>query len=436
MTSKWTKKRLINKSLSKMYCTESTGENCVNNLTDVSDVSLSSLETSFSNMSLSDSNYEIASKTSNNPPVFQTDQHDAVISSANGIIEEIHSSSSNLSDLNLDNISDLRKKNANSTENNHSPPEMNAVMELSTWATNYNVSHNSFKSLLKRINKYYDETMPIDPRTILKTPINKHEIKVIGGGSYFHFGIHNCAMQYYDKLSKLFNFQIKSHDYLGMIINIDGLPITKSAKHNVWPILVKFIREAPSHGENIDGGDIYQSDDIFVIGIFHGDSKPLSVTEYMKDFIDEFQNIIESGGLKINGNRVCIHIKYLTCDAPARQFLKCIKSHNAYYGCERCTDKGKYYKSVVFPDVNGELRTDESFRNKSNSDHHYTTSPLEILNIGMVSMFVLDHMQVGFAKYADNCTRAWVEAGKRRPKLGVLTDCERAFLLQKESGFG
>ena len=33
-----------------------------------------------------------------------------------------------------------------------------------------------------------------------------------------------------------------------------------------------------------------------------------------------------------------------TCDAPARSFLKCVKGHGGYYGCERCIQKDSIIK--------------------------------------------------------------------------------------------
>lgn len=67
---------------------------------------------------------------------------------------------------------------------------------------------------------------------------------------------------------------------------------------------------------------------------------------------------------------------------PARAFIKCCKGHTGFYSCERCNVKGATvnYKRI-FKETNCEERTLESFRNKTNPEHHLTkeNSPLWIL---------------------------------------------------------
>lgn len=66
------------------------------------------------------------------------------------------------------------------------------------------------------------------------------------------------------------------------------------------------------------------------------------------------------------------------CDTPARAFLKRIKGHTGFYGCERCTIKGELINhKLVFLSTNGSERTRESFMNQSNKEHHIGLSPLD-----------------------------------------------------------
>ncbi|XP_046408651.1 uncharacterized protein LOC124173179 isoform X1 [Ischnura elegans] len=90
-----------------------------------------------------------------------------------------------------------------------------------------------------------------------------------------------------------------------------------------------------------------------------------------------------------------VAISAIICDAPARAFLKCVKGHTGFYGCERCCQRGVYLNSkVVFNECDAELRTDDTFKNRNQKDHHLANSPLEnIQNFGMVSQFPLDFMQ-------------------------------------------
>lgn len=92
-----------------------------------------------------------------------------------------------------------------------------------------------------------------------------------------------------------------------------------------------------------------------------------------------------------------LKIDCIICDAPARAFMKGIISHNGYCGCEKCCIVGEYsYKSghVTYIGTTSPLRTNESFRARSQEKHHKFTSPLEELLINMVDDFVLDYMHL------------------------------------------
>jgi len=105
-----------------------------------------------------------------------------------------------------------------------------------------------------------------------------------------------------------------------------------------------------------------------------------------------------------NGLRICISgssseiysvcLDAVICDAPARSFLKCIKGHSGYNSCERCVQEGEWHNKLVFSEMNARLRTDESFIQMTDSDHHHTISPLTELNFGLVSQFPLDYMHL------------------------------------------
>jgi hypothetical protein len=107
---------------------------------------------------------------------------------------------------------------------------------------------------------------------------------------------------------------------------------------------------------------------------------------------------LDKEGLELDGQRCTIKIGAIICDAPTRQFVKAIKGHNGYGGCERCTQKGthnKAHKCMVFSNHHDfALRTDNSFRNKTSKNHHVGTSPLLPLHLDMISSFPLDYIHV------------------------------------------
>lgn len=57
-----------------------------------------------------------------------------------------------------------------------------------------------------------------------------------------------------------------------LYFNIDGLPVTKGGEKNFWPILCKVI--------NVKS-------EVFLVGIYEGQSKPKCFNKYLEEFISE-----------------------------------------------------------------------------------------------------------------------------------------------------
>lgn len=92
-----------------------------------------------------------------------------------------------------------------------------------------------------------------------------------------------------------------------------------------------------------------------------------------------------------------VRIKCFVCDRPAHSFVKCIIGHGGYFACERCEDPGKRVQNrTVYTEVNARRRTDASFRDQSNREHHHDSSPLLSIEppINMVTQFSLDLMHL------------------------------------------
>ena len=64
------------------------------------------------------------------------------------------------------------------------------------------------------------------------------------------------------------------------------------------------------------------------------------------------------------------------CDAPARAFVKNVKGHTGYSGCERCVQSGEWVGKMTFPETEACLRTDIMFDEMSDEEHHLGASPL------------------------------------------------------------
>jgi len=215
--------------------------------------------------------------------------------------------------------------------------------------------------------------LPADCRTLLKPP-SYVELSNKCGGTYKQFGLENgirCFLNYHVDL-QLTELKVK--------VNVDGLPLFKSSSTQFWPILCAVNNYKP-----------------FLVTLFCGTSKPSSVTDFLSDFLLEFQQLQQTG-FEYRGVVLPVSLYAFICDAPARSFLKCIKFHTGYFSCERCTIKGEWHNRIVF---NGGaqnpavvLRNDVEFMQCKYKDHQTSTSPLIGYGILCVSRFVLDYMHL------------------------------------------
>ncbi|KZS19950.1 Uncharacterized protein APZ42_013486 [Daphnia magna] len=184
----------------------------------------------------------------------------------------------------------------------------------------------------------------------------KINLRTVFPGKYFHFGIAKYVLSFLSKLPKR-----EIPNKFMLVINIDGIPLTKSSGSQFWRILCS----------------VYGTDLVFVIGIYHGFKKPDSINDFLKDFIVEMI-VLESEGLMFKNNVIPVFVHALICDSPARAFVTSVKGHNAYHDFHKCVTKGVYSFPVVgkqggrvtFPGLNAVLRDDQSFRSRLLSDYH------------------------------------------------------------------
>ena len=138
---------------------------------------------------------------------------------------------------------------------------------------------------------------------------------------------------------------------------------------------------------------------VLLVGLFCGPGKPDDVSVYLHEFNSELKELL-SVGVRVGERQFILRIHSFVCDAPARRFLKCIKSHNAYSACERCTIEGIYDgKAMRYFPCPGETivkRSNTSFRSQQDPDHHLNdiVSPLSVLPCDFVFDFPLDYMHM------------------------------------------
>ena len=236
------------------------------------------------------------------------------------------------------------------------------------------------------INIYFNVNLPTDTRTLLKTPRNFFK-KNIAPGVYYYFGLKNCIEKH---ISFLKNNKLQE---ILIDINVDGLPIAKSANSQFWPIL---------------GYIFFQNkkSECFLIGIYHGNSKPVSFNDFLSDFCNELINSRD----KLSGKKNYNKTKVLFCDPPAKSSVLNIVSHNSFFGCNKCDVVGKHDgTSVVFPQINNKSFSDLDFRNKVNKAHHKGVTIIEKLNIDIVSQFPVDYMHCVLLGVTKKLITYWIK---------------------------
>jgi len=250
----------------------------------------------------------------------------------------------------------------------------NLAASLADWALHHNIDMNSLKSLLNILIAYHPD-LPKDPRTLLKKEQPNSTVALLSGGHYYHFGLGAGILQEFALSSVSITV---SDSTLHVQINIDGLPIFKSTNYQVWPISAILLES--------------QTRSPFVVGIYGGVTKPGSVDEYLEQFVAEAA-LLNTDGLRVDNKLYKVEIHSIVCDAPARAFLKKVKSHSGYDSCERCRQRGEYCTNkVIFPEFNCNPRMDISFANGEEEEHQLGVSPLNKLGLGLVSQFPLDYV--------------------------------------------
>lgn len=268
--------------------------------------------------------------------------------------------------------------------NNSSDTDLDTSLEnqdnlrekLVRWAVKRHISHLAITDLLHILSPYHPE-LPLHARTLLDTPCSSHTsiFYKLETGEFCYLGM-NAILK--SILSQKYTQKcLKFCKVLKLSFNIDGIPLYKSNRTQLWPILglIKNFRSDP-----------------FVISLFCGISKPKPLNIFLKKFIDELNELLHHG-INVNGIHFKIEIHSFVCDAPARAYLKCTKYHSGFSSCDKCVEHGERYKNkVVFSGEIAQKRTNESFRNQTDDNHHNGLSPFLDLPIDIIKCFPIDYM--------------------------------------------
>ncbi|KZS05519.1 Uncharacterized protein APZ42_031268 [Daphnia magna] len=170
--------------------------------------------------------------------------------------------------------------------------EQIVTSKLQTWSEESDIPFVHVDTLLKLLNQDAGLSyLPLTARTLMNTMRAKINLRTVFPGKYFHYGIAKYVLSFLSKLPKR-----EIPNKVMLVINIDGIPLTKISGSQFWPILC---------------------------------------------------SVYESEGLMFKNNVIPVFVHALICDSPARAFVTSVKGHNAYHGCPKCVTKGVNSFTVV-----------------------------------------------------------------------------------------
>lgn len=285
------------------------------------------------------------------------------------------------------------------------------------WAINGNISWVLISQLLLILRRRLMPHLPKTASTFLnmKANFNIKSIKTscYKNAEFVYFGVAKG-------LASCFNPSFHTDGIIYIDINIDGAPLWKSSLNEFWPILCRV------H---------YQHENVytpFPVAIYLGPGKPANLDLLLNEFIVEM-NDLQANGIELEGILYKIRMKSWILDTPARALVKCIKGHTGYFGCERCEVVGERCENrTIFADLNATERTDESFREQKQSEHHKGISPLlKLSGLNMITMFVLDFMHLGFLGIMKKLLFLWLSCKNRKCRFSALQKQKVDFMLNE-----
>lgn len=273
--------------------------------------------------------------------------------------------------------------------------------DIASWSSNFKIKADATTALLKVLRQYDFPDLESDSRSLMNTPRDTAKlIRSVEPGHYIHIGIAE-GVQFTLKQN---NVDTSKLEVIVIDYDTDGVQMTDSTDNVFWPIWCRL--QIPRVGRPFLVGNYYSST-----------GQPRDFNCFTSDFVSEFKKLMHQG-LKIGYNKVVtIRPGRFLGDAPGRcdilgqcfsyvshsiysmnrrMFLSGIKHPSGYYGCGRCTVIGVYKNHrVCFPNLDAPLRTDESFQDRSQPQHHHFKSLVEQqLGLRCITQSPLDGMHL------------------------------------------
>lgn len=141
------------------------------------------------------------------------------------------------------------------------------------------------------------------------------------------------------------------------------MQLSKSSGSSFWQILGSLV-------ENFNT-------EVFLIAVYHGNTKPADVNEYLKYFVEDALDVINNG-IAYRSKIIKVEFNAFVCDAPTDTYLyyeskiinkdiyysyyyyyiTCVKNHTGYFSCIKCIQEGDYVeRGVVFLENSARFET-------------------------------------------------------------------------------
>lgn len=230
-------------------------------------------------------------------------------------------------ELNLSNSSDSEISDKLECDNSKKMPTLQEVKinslpkkeeKVRQWAlNNIGIIHfNVVSEMLAILQSEGYHNLPSNARQLLGYKHTTHSKPIAPKkktvGQYVYLGIRNA-------LEKRITKGIYDEDTINILVYIDGMSVYRNSNSQLWPILVNIHHKK------------YNSKPL-IAALFHGNSKPLNLQEYLGDFVKECISLINNG-ITLHDRKYKFRIAAVIADAPARAFIKATKGPTAYYGC-------------------------------------------------------------------------------------------------------
>lgn len=277
--------------------------------------------------------------------------------------------------------------------------DVSLASHLRDWVNKFQVKHNAVDELVKLLRESGHPDLPATARTLLKTA-RTVDVSQKSGMEYIFLGVKVELVKHLDKYPPEIRQSVNTLD---IALNIDGLPLFSSTKKSLWPVLCA-IQLVPMK--------------IFPVALSYGASKP-SDLDFLRDTITELQELLQNG-FRYQDRVVQIKLKCIVCDAPAKAMVKAIKMYSGYHGCDKCCQRGAWEGRLVYPEVQDlEMRTNESFRDQAQAEHHRGVTPLCDLPVDMITLFPIDYMHQACLGVMKRLLLLWLR-GKREVRMSSL----------------